>query len=125
VRSCGWLISLLVLHGCASAPPKQVAVDESKRPRIRVGDGLHSANFIHYVKPVYPKEARKKHIHGMVRLRAIIAKTGELRDIQVIQGDPLLIPAALKAVKQWRYEPTLLNSEPVEVITDIHLSFYP
>jgi len=61
----------------------------------------------------------------MVRLRATITMTGELRGIQVIQGDPLLVPAALKAVKQWRYEPTLLNSEPVEVIADINLSFYP
>lgn len=125
MRSCGCLILLLVLQGCASAPPKPVAVDESKHPRIRVASVLGSNKLTHYVKPVYPKEAREKHVYGMVRLRATITMTGELRGIQVIQGDPLLVPAALKAVKQWRYEPTLLNSEPVEVIADINLSFYP
>jgi protein TonB len=115
----------LFIYSVNLHPPKPVAVDESNRPRIRIASVLGSNKLTHYVRPVYPKEARKTHIHGMVRLRATITKTGELRDIQVLQVDPLLIPAALKAVKQWRYEPTLLNSEPVEVITDIKLSFYP
>jgi TonB family protein len=119
-----WQFLPFLLSGCASPPPAAAPGSaDSPYPRIRVGETLDCNKLVNYAKPVYPKEARKKRIHGSVRLRAVITKTGEPRDFEVLKGDPLRIPAALNAAKQWRYTPCLLNSEPVEVITDLELSF--
>ncbi len=96
---------------------------DSKQPRIVVGETLNCNRLIHYVKPRYPKEAKRQRLQGTVRLRAVITKIGDLRDFQVLSGEPLLIPAALAAAKQWRYTPCLLNSEPVEVIAVLDLNF--
>jgi outer membrane biosynthesis protein TonB len=59
----------------------------------------------------------------MVGLRAVIAKTGEIRDVQVLKGDPLLIPSALNAARQWRYTPCIIDSEAVEIVTALEISF--
>jgi len=59
----------------------------------------------------------------VVILRAIVSKTGEIQNLQVVSGHPLLIPAAVDAVKQWRYRPFLLNGEPVEVETEVTVTF--
>ena len=77
----------------------------------------------HYVRPIYPKEAKRRHISGVVRLRAVVTAKGDLRDIEVLQGDPILVTAALRAVKQWRYVPTLLNGQAIEVKTQIDVPF--
>jgi TonB family protein len=82
-----------------------------------------AAHLIHKVSPEYPKKARKKHVEGTVRLHAIIAKDGTVTMLEVISGDPLLVDAALKAVRQWRYSPTLLDGRPVEVDTTIDVNF--
>jgi protein TonB len=73
--------------------------------------------------PEYPKKARKKGVEGVVRLHAIIGKDGAVQELSVIYDDPLLTDAALKAVRQWRYEPMRLNGDPVEVDTTIDVSF--
>jgi TonB family protein len=88
-----------------------------------VGDGLNCNKLIHQVRPVYPKEAKRKRIEGTVRLRVVITKTGELRDFEVLQGDSLLVPAALNAVKQWRYAPCIVNSEAVDLRTELDINF--
>ncbi len=75
------------------------------------------------VKPSYPPLARAARVSGTVRIHAVIAKDGGIRDLQLIGGPPLLVEAALNAVKQWVYRPTLLNGEPVEVITQIDVNF--
>jgi protein TonB len=75
------------------------------------------------VSPVYPDLARRAGIEGAVRLAVVIAKDGRIAHIQVNTGHPLLIPAALEAVRQWQYQPTLLNGQPVEVRTDLELNF--
>jgi protein TonB len=75
------------------------------------------------VQPQYPPLARQARVSGTVKLHAIIAKDGTVQELQVISGHPLLIQAALDAVRQWRYRPTLLNSEPVEVDTTIDVIF--
>jgi protein TonB len=62
-------------------------------------------------------------VQGQVVIRALITKTGELTDLKVVSGDPILIPAALEAVRQWRYSPPLLNSEPLEIKTTIVVPF--
>jgi protein TonB len=88
-----------------------------------VGGTVRGTKIKFSVKPVYPPEARASGIEGTVRLHAIIAKDGSILQLEVISGHPLLIQAALDAVRQWKYEPTLLNGQPVEVDTTIDVLF--
>jgi periplasmic protein TonB len=67
--------------------------------------------------------AKQARIQGVVRFNAIIARDGTVANLEVLTGHPLLVPAALEAVRQWVYKPTLLNGEPVEVITQIDVNF--
>jgi TonB family protein len=101
--------------------------EELKRLRLPQSQaeqyGVQSARILHKVTPEYPKKARKEHIEGAVRLHAIIGKDGAIRELIVVSGHPLLTDAALKAVRQWRYEPTLLLGQPVEVDTTIDVFF--
>jgi TonB family protein len=73
---------------------------------------------IRYVRPMYPKEAKRRHIQGIVKLRAVVSVRGELRNIEVLEGDPIFVPAALRAAKKCRFSPCLLNGDPVEPITE-------
>jgi protein TonB len=90
---------------------------------ISVGGPVQAAKLVRKVDPVYPPMAREARIEGTVRLGIVVAKDGQVANIQVNSGHPLLIPAALDAVKQWVYQPTLLNGEPVEVRTEVELKF--
>jgi protein TonB len=101
------------------APSKPAAPSKP----IPVSTGVQSAKLIRQVNPVYPALARQARISGTVRLMAIIGRDGAIQNLQVASGHPLLVPAAVEAVKQWRYHPTLLNDEPVEVITQIDVNF--
>ncbi len=94
-------------------------------PRVRVGGMVQAANLISKVNPAYPADARAEGIEGTVLLRAVISKDGSLLHvIQVSSGvDPRLVSAAMAAVPLWRYQPALLNGEPVEVITTIDVTF--
>jgi protein TonB len=78
---------------------------------------------IRQLKPLYPELARQVRIQGVVRLHALISKEGTIEELKVVNGHPLLVPSALEAVKQWAYQPTLLNGEPVGVETDIDVNF--
>jgi protein TonB len=100
-------------------PPKKEATPQ----RIRVGGNVQQAKLVRQPRPVYPPLAKQARIQGVVKLSAIIAKDGTIQHLEVISGHPLLIPAALEAVKQWVYQPTLLNGEPVEVVTQIDVNF--
>jgi protein TonB len=100
-------------------PPPPKAVPQ----RIRVGGNVQAANLINQVKPVYPPLAKQARISGVVELSAVIGKDGRVQDLKVIKGHPLLVQAALDAVKGWVYRPTLLNGEPVEVSTTIDVNF--
>jgi protein TonB len=75
------------------------------------------------VPPEYPDEARRKHIRGTVVLHGVISKDGDVAEVSVVSGDPVLIPAAIEAVKRWQYRPYLLNGQPVEVETQFQLNF--
>lgn len=97
--------------------------DWQRQHRQLYGGLVHSAKLIHSVAPEYPREARKMHIQGTVHLHAVIGKDGRVEDLSVIDGDPDLARAAMKAVHQWRYEPTLLDGKPVEVDTTIAVVF--
>ena len=91
--------------------------------RIRVGGGVMEAKLVSQPLPVYPPEAKMARIQGVVKLSATTAKDGTIQNLEVIEGHPLLIQAALDAVKQWVYKPTLLNGQPVEVVTQIDVTF--
>jgi protein TonB len=103
--------------GGVPAPPKPT------QSRIRVGGNVIAAKVLNRVNPVYPPLARQTRISGTVRLHAIIAKDGTVQQLEVISGHPLLVQAALDAVRQWRYQPTLLNGDPVEVDTTVDVIF--
>ena len=105
-----------VIGSVAPPPPKQ-------QSRIRVGGNVTAARVLNRVNPVYPPLARQTRISGTVRLHAIIAKDGTVQQLEVMSGHPLLVQAALDAVRQWRYQPTLLNGEPVEVDTTVDVIF--
>jgi len=95
----------------------------TKPKRIRVGGTVASANLIHQVAPVYPNDAKKKHITGTVLLHATIGHDGTVEKLEYMSGPPELTASALEAVKQWRYKPTLLNGEPVQVDTTISVIY--
>jgi TonB family protein len=86
-------------------------------------NNVSAGRILHKVSPKYPKKARKERVEGVVRLHAIIGKDGTIHELSVICGPALLTDAALQAVRQWRYEPTLQNAEPVEVDTTIDVIF--
>lgn len=108
----------------AAPPPPPPPKEAPKTPqRIRVGGNVQAANLIKKVTPVYPPLARQARVQGTVRFTAIIGKDGTIQNLQLVSGHPLLVPAATEAVKQWLYKPTMLNGEPVEVITQIDVNF--
>ena len=100
------------------------SVSNSNPPKsIRVGGTVQAANILEKVAPKYPVEAKQARIQGTVRLTATIGPDGLVKNLEVVAGDPLLVPAAMDAVRQWVYKPTLLNGNPVEVITTIDINF--
>jgi protein TonB len=108
----------------APPPPPKVEAPKAAAPqRIRVGGNVQKAMQLFTPTPVYPPLAKQARIQGVVKLNAIISKEGTIEQLSVVSGHPLLIPSALEAVKKWRYKPTLLNGEPVEVITQIDVNF--
>jgi protein TonB len=102
-------------------PPPPPKVETPKR--INVGGSVQAAMAISRPQPVYPQLARQARISGTVRLEAVIDETGKITDLKVVSGHPLLVQAALDAVKQWRYRPTVLNNTPVQVATTIDVNF--
>ena len=93
------------------------------RTPLRVGGKVQAAKIVHQVTPVYPPLARQARISGIVRLEAVISRSGTIESLQVMSGYPLLTQAALDAVRQWVYQPTQLNGQPVEVLTQIEVNF--
>jgi periplasmic protein TonB len=90
---------------------------------MRMSEGVMEAALIYKVQPLYPAIARAIHLAGTVRLRAVIATDGSVRQVEVISGNALLVEPAVAAVREWRYRPTRLNGEPVEVETLITVNF--
>jgi TonB family protein len=118
----GELIQEVVVHGHKSAenPP---APPPAPR-RIRVGGNVQRAKLTYQPKPDYPASAERQGIEGTVVLRAVIGISGQILSLSPYSGpDPVLIKSATDAVRQWRYQPTLLNGLPVEVATTIEVSF--
>ncbi|HEU5451477.1 MAG TPA: TonB family protein [Terriglobales bacterium] len=111
-----------VIGGIISSTP--VAVPKVATPqRVRVSQGVTEGLLLHQVKPTYPPLARQARIQGQVVLEAVIAKDGTIQNLRLVSGHPMLAPAAIQAVKEWRYKPYILNGEPVEVSTTITVNF--
>ena len=91
--------------------------------QVRVESTLQAANLIKKVVPVYPVLAKSAGVEGVVRFTALIGKDGKIRNLKLISGPSPLVDAASDAVKRWVYRPTLLNGQPLEVITDINVNF--
>jgi len=110
-----------------------IAISDSRRKLTPPNDGqrrteqsrllhfthLDPAMLIHRVEPIYPPLAKQTHREGRVELRAIIGTDGTVRSLEIVAGDPLLERSAVEAVQQWRYKPTILNGQAVEIDTYI------
>lgn len=111
---------IMVGSAAIAAPPPPKPAGPS---RIKQGGNVTAASLLQEIKPIYPPLARQARIQGNVVLHAIIDKDGKVAELQVVSGHPLLVQSALDAVRQWRYKPTLLNGDPVEVDTTITVTF--
>jgi protein TonB len=118
-----------VIGGLISSSSSLAAVPSLSKPvvptvqRLRVSPGVIKGLLIHRVEPSYPPLAQQARIQGDVVLTAIIDKDGNVQHLQLVSGHSLLGPAAIEAVKQWRYKPFLLNGQPLEVETTVTVNF--
>ena len=124
----------LDMHEQSELPRGTVSVSPGTYPSIRVppelgrdassaGATLQIGQPISRVDPVYPEEAERQGIEGTVSLRALIGKNGEVQNVEVMNGPALLAAAGVKAIRQWRYQPTLLGDQPIEVAEDVTIVF--
>lgn len=120
--------------GCvANGPGRAVTGIDSSAPlstpviagpeRIRVSPAISRGRVVKRVNPAYPQAARRGRIEGNVVLHVIISRPGDVSAVDLVCGHPLLAPAAIEAVKQWKYKPYLFNGKPVEVDTQIQVNF--
>jgi len=117
-----------VIGGIINATPGVAAVPKLSKPvptveRVRVSQGVTKGMVVYRVEPTYPPLARQARIQGVVVLTAMIDREGNIENLQLVSGHPMLAPAAIDAVKHWRYKPFLLNGQPVEVETTVTVTF--
>jgi protein TonB len=119
-------IPIDLLTGPVAPPPapsdKPKPVERAPEP-MHVSGGVQAARILRRVVPIYPELARRARISGAVHLIGVIGKDGTIQNLRVVSGHPLLVSAAIEAVRQWLYKPTLLSGEPVEVIAPIEVNF--
>ena len=118
-----------VIGGIISSSSTLAAVPTLSKPvptvqRVHISQGVTKGLLIYRVEPTYPPLAQQARIQGVVVLTAIIGKDGNIQNLQVVSGHPMLAPAAIEAVKHWRYKPFLLNGQPVEVETTVTVNFH-
>jgi protein TonB len=104
-------------------PPRIAQPAQQEKHPVKLSEGVVEAQLISRIEPQYPDIAIQTKTEGTVRLNAIISRDGHITSLDVLSGHPFLVKAALDAVRQWRYRPTLLNGEPVEVETSITVIF--
>ena len=116
----GVIGSLISTANHTSTAPKPAEIPK----RLIVSQGVSLGMLQNQVEPVYPMIAQRAHVQGTVTLRAIISRQGTIESLQVVEGHPILVAAAMDAVKQWRYRPYMLNGQPVEVETTVFVNFH-
>lgn len=104
----------------STAPPPKVATPQ----KLRISSGVANGNKVSGNDPQYPQMAKIAHVQGDVVLQATISKGGSIENLRAISGHPILIQAAMDAVKEWKYRPYMLNGDPVEVETTITVKFH-
>jgi protein TonB len=112
--------------GADATLPNLGASESAPKPilqRLTVSQGVSQGLLVKRVQPVYPKTALAMHIEGTVELTATVSKSGDITTVKVLKGDPQLARAAMDAVKEWKYKPYLLNGEPVEIQTQVTMTF--
>ncbi len=105
------------------AAPRLPASPTVRSKPVRQSEGVQEALLVRRIEPIYPWIAKQMHLEGMVKLRAVIGRDGTVNSLERLSGHPILAEAALEAVRQWRYRPTLLNGEPVEVESYVTVVF--
>jgi len=108
---------------CAPAPPEPAGTKPARPQTLRVTGNVQSFRLIDGPQPDYPLLARQARIQGTVALRVLIAADGTVSCLDLISGHPLLVPAAMDAVKRWRYRPTIVNLLPMEVLSEVRVNF--
>jgi protein TonB len=123
--AAGGVLGGIISSAASAAPPPPPPPPPAapKVTRVRVGGNVQAAAKVRGQNPAYPPLAKQARIQGHVVFTAIIGRDGTIQNLQLVSGHPLLVPAAQAAVSQWVYRPTLLNGEPVEVITQIDVNF--
>ena len=117
-------VSFGTLFGIADVASTQAVIPKLVLPpKVRVSSGVAEGCCFYKTLPPYPAVARQARIQGSVVLQAVIGKDGKVKALRALSGHPMLLPAALDAVKQWRYQPYYLNGDPVEVDTQVTLNF--
>jgi protein TonB len=116
----GGVIGSIVNSTSMAAVPKFIPPTPQ---RVRISQGVTKGLLVQKIEPQYPPLARAARVQGEVVLSAIIDSNGQITNLQLVSGHPMLVPAAISAVKQWRYKPYLLNGQPVEVETTITVIF--
>jgi periplasmic protein TonB len=115
--------SLFITGGSPNGRPIEIARPNPPSKPVKMSAGVMNALLVRRVQPDYPEIAKAMRLSGTVLLRATIGTDGEVHSTQVLSGNPILADAALRAVRQWRYRPTLLDGEAVEVETEITVNF--
>lgn len=106
-------VDFKLMHALSTAPAM----------RVQIGGNVRAPKILNRVNPEYPVQAKMAGIQGTVKLHVILAKDGSVLQLDVVSGDPQLVDSAIKAVKQWKYEPTLLNGQAIEVDTVVDVLF--
>lgn len=112
-----------VIGGIIGSVPSGAPLPAAPAGSIRVGGNVQAAKLIRKTPPEYPALAKQARIQGTVRFNVVIAKDGTIQNLMLVSGHPLLVPPAQEAVRQWVYQPTLLNGNPVQVITTVDVNF--
>jgi protein TonB len=114
--------------GVQAAPDKSgsiltITLETGPPQRIRIGGNVQQANLVQKVQPIYPLQAKQDHVQGKVQFTVLIGKDGHVQSVDLLTGEPVLADAAKVAVEKWVYKPTLLNGQPVEVVTQVDVNF--
>lgn len=116
----GFCSDIAIQQNDRSTQPKTAP----KRPAVvRLSQGVTERNLIKKIKPKYPPEAKREHVQGIVVLQARIGENGDIEQLATVSGDPLLVPAAVDAVKQWKYKPFFYQGQAIAVETPITVKF--
>lgn len=123
VRGVPWGVDNGAVISDPPPPPPPARETKPAPAPIRVTTSVQEGRLVHKVIPTYPFAAKMARISGTVRLQAVVARDGSVRELQVVEGHPLLVNAAVEAVRQWRYRPAMLSGEPVEVVAPVEVRF--